>query len=234
MSVVKTISMVNIVYTDNTVIKKIPIEFHPRNEFSILSTLQESGIVQVHDYYEDDNFGYIEMEKSSFGSLELYSFSEQEIKFIGRQILLSLSAMHEKDIIHCDIKPHNILLFDNCNVKLCDFGISLSGSKMHNDIKGSPPYLAPEIITELSYSHASDIWAFGATILDIIRNVHPFDDMTDSIQIIYNLGSNPSCIKNYYPSSLSDSCISVLDSCFNPNPLHRPSAKQLLSFPFFM
>ena len=87
-----------------------------------------------------------------------------------------MSFLHSNDILHRDLKPANILLDESLNPKICDFGISKfeqTGDES-SQLKGTPLFLAPEIIKDLQYSKAGDVYAFALIAYELIVNEQPF------------------------------------------------------------
>ena len=95
-------------------------------------------------------------------------FDFDDIKIISLAISY-LNYLHENKIIHCDIKPSNILLFGNKIIKIGDFGVSkYFKTTKHKTIVGTPYYIAPEVINSEGYNNSIDYWALGVIIYELI------------------------------------------------------------------
>ena len=117
---------------------------------------------------------------------------EKTIKVYAKQILSGLKYLHANGVIHKDIKGANILIHKDGTVKLSDFGCSkeiektLTSGKnpMQNDgLKGSVPWMAPEVVKETGHGRRSDIWAFGCTILEMATGKTPWSHLKLDNQI---------------------------------------------------
>lgn len=107
---------------------------------------------------------------------EVKKFPLQKCKDLSIQILNAMLYLNEARITHRDLKPQNILIRNN-HIKLCDFGFAkkLSAStKFMNSMKGTPLYLAPEIVSGSFYTEKVDIWSFGCIIYELFTGRTPY------------------------------------------------------------
>lgn len=142
----------------------------------------------------------------------------------------ALYYLHSHRIIHRDMKPQNILISANGIVKLCDFGFARSMSTntiVLTSIKGTPLYMAPELVQELPYNHTVDLWSLGVIIYELFVGTPPF--YTNSIYtLIHLIVKDP--VK--FPDNMSPEFKSFLQGLLNKTPSERLSWPELLTHPF--
>ncbi len=135
------------------------------------------------------------------------------IRRFSWQILCGIEYLHSKQIIHRDIKGANILVTDNGIAKLADFGCSkqLVGSLCSASLeasmfalKGSVPWMAPEVIKQSGCSYASDIWSFGATVIEMATGKPPWSDYTDNLAALFHVATSKD--PPVVPSHLTQPC----------------------------
>lgn len=117
---------------------------------------------------------------------EIDIFPELAIFYLS-EIVLGLDYLHEKNIIHADIKPENIIIFNDGHVKITDFGVSFYNNNC-NKLSGTPIYFAPELILEKIQSKARDIWALGILMYEMFMKVLPWQNTP--MKEMYNLITN--------------------------------------------
>jgi fused len=158
------------------------------------------------------------------------SLGEPEVRKIAQQLVHALYYLHSHRIIHRDMKPQNILISANGIVKLCDFGFARSMSTntiVLTSIKGTPLYMAPELVQELPYNHTVDLWSLGVIIYELFVGTPPF--YTNSIYtLIHLIVKDP--VK--FPDNMSPEFKSFLQGLLNKTPSERLSWPELLSHPF--
>ncbi|RIA96871.1 kinase-like domain-containing protein [Glomus cerebriforme] len=165
----------------------IPLEIH------ILHTLRRLphlNIVQMVDYFEDDNYYYIEMGLHGVG-MDLFDYielnttmPEAEIKSIFRQVARAIQHLHQNKIVHRDIKDENVILDEDGNVQLIDFGSSayIKNGRKFDTFCGTIDYAAPEVLTGKKYSGPpQDIWALGILLYTLIYKENPFYNIDEII-----------------------------------------------------
>ncbi|KAM9466118.1 serine/threonine-protein kinase D3 isoform 1-T1 [Clarias gariepinus] len=167
-----------------------------RNEVAILQNLQHPGIVNLECMFETPERVFVVMEKLHGDMLEMILSSEKSrlperiTKFLVTQILVALRHLHFKNIVHCDLKPENVLLASAepfPQVKLCDFGFArIIGEKsFRRSVVGTPAYLAPEVLRSKGYNRSLDMWSVGVIIYVSLSGTFPFnedEDINDQIQ----------------------------------------------------
>ncbi|XP_073465588.1 serine/threonine-protein kinase D1 [Aquarana catesbeiana] len=167
-----------------------------RNEVAILQNLHHRGVVNLECMFETPERVFVVMEKLHGDMLEMILSSEKGrlperiTKFLVTQILVALRHLHFKNIVHCDLKPENVLLASADpfpQVKLCDFGFArIIGEKsFRRSVVGTPAYLAPEVLRNRGYNRSLDMWSVGVIIYVSLSGTFPFnedEDIHDQIQ----------------------------------------------------
>uniref|UniRef100_A0A8C2G729 protein kinase C n=1 Tax=Cyprinus carpio TaxID=7962 RepID=A0A8C2G729_CYPCA len=167
-----------------------------RNEVAILQNLHHPGIVNLECMFETPERVFVVMEKLHGDMLEMILSSEKGrlperiTKFLVTQILVALRHLHFKNIVHCDLKPENVLLASADSfpqVKLCDFGFArIIGEKsFRRSVVGTPAYLAPEVLRSKGYNRSLDMWSVGVIVYVSLSGTFPFnedEDIHDQIQ----------------------------------------------------
>lgn len=167
-----------------------------KNEVSILQNLSHPGVVNLERMFESEERIFVVMEKLRGDMLEMILSSEKgrlperTTKFLITQILVALRHLHNQNIVHCDLKPENVLLGSDSDfpqVKLCDFGFArIIGEKsFRRSVVGTPAYLAPEVLRNKGYNRSLDMWSVGVIIYVSLSGTFPFnedEDINDQIQ----------------------------------------------------
>ncbi|XP_078262546.1 serine/threonine-protein kinase D1 isoform X2 [Rhinoraja longicauda] len=167
-----------------------------RNEVAILQNLHHPGVVNLDCMFETPERVFVIMEKLHGDMLEMILSSEKGrlpehiTKFLITQILVALRHLHFKNIVHCDLKPENVLLASADplpQVKLCDFGFArIIGEKsFRRSVVGTPAYLAPEVLRNKGYNRSLDMWSVGVIVYVSLSGTFPFnedEDIHDQIQ----------------------------------------------------
>ena len=147
------------------------------HEARTLATLRHPHIVEVFDCEPDADRPYLVMELIEGQSLaEMLPLPTPQALDYLLQVANALAFCHGNGILHCDIKPENIMVDRQGQVKLIDFGISLAdGAMLSGPLVGSPHYLAPERVTGGPLTAAADVYAFGIVLFQAITGMVPFD-----------------------------------------------------------
>uniref|UniRef100_A0A2K6EKL6 Serine/threonine-protein kinase n=1 Tax=Propithecus coquereli TaxID=379532 RepID=A0A2K6EKL6_PROCO len=162
----------------------------------LISNLHHPGVVNLECMFETPERVFVVMEKLHGDMLEMILSSEKGrlpehiTKFLITQILVALRHLHFKNIVHCDLKPENVLLASADpfpQVKLCDFGFArIIGEKsFRRSVVGTPAYLAPEVLRNKGYNRSLDMWSVGVIIYVSLSGTFPFnedEDIHDQIQ----------------------------------------------------
>nr|AAF36107.1 HSPC187 [Homo sapiens] len=145
------------------------------------------GIVNLECMFETPEKVFVVMEKLHGDMLEMILSSEKGrlperlTKFLITQILVALRHLHFKNIVHCDLKPENVLLASADpfpQVKLCDFGFArIIGEKsFRRSVVGTPAYLAPEVLLNQGYNRSLDMWSVGRDHVRSLSGTFPFNE----------------------------------------------------------
>uniref|UniRef100_A0A673XNM3 Serine/threonine-protein kinase n=1 Tax=Salmo trutta TaxID=8032 RepID=A0A673XNM3_SALTR len=168
-----------------------------RNEVAILQSLRHLGIVNLECMFDTPEKVFVVMEKLHGDMLEMILSSEKGrlperlTKFLITQILAALRNLHFKNIVHCDLKPENVLLASAepfPQVKLCDFGFArIIGEKsFRRSVVGTPAYLAPEVLLNQGYNRSLDMWSVGVIMYVSLSGTFPFNEDEDINDQIHN------------------------------------------------
>ncbi|GFP88900.1 mitogen-activated protein kinase kinase kinase yoda [Phtheirospermum japonicum] len=206
-------------------------------EISLLSRLRHPNIVQYYGSEMVDNKLYIYLEYVSGGSIhrilqEYGQLGEAAIRSYTQQILCGLVYLHAKNTLHRDIKGANILVDPNGRVRLADFGMAkhISGKSCPLSFKGSPYWMAPEVIKNSSGCNlAVDIWSLGCTVLEMATTKPPWSQY-EGVAAMFKVGNSKELPE--IPDHLSDEGKDFVMKCLQRDPSHRPTAAQLLEHPF--
>ncbi|CAF3785045.1 unnamed protein product [Adineta steineri] len=210
-------------------------------EAKLLSTLKHPNIVAyIESFRSNDGFLNIVMAYCEGGDLytklkerkaSQQPLTENQIIEWFVQICMAIQYMHDKSILHRDLKTQNVFLTKNEIVKVGDLGIARvldSGNDLATTIIGTPYYMSPEIFSNKPYGQKSDIWALGCCVFEMTTLEHAFNakDMNSLVLKIIR-GQIPQTSKKY-----SDSLTAIIKSMLSKNPNDRPTAKKILQNPY--
>ena len=215
-------------------------------EYLILKNINCPSIIKVIGAAEDKNNFYMEMEYCSSGDLShcLWpnrgcNYLEKVIKAVSTQILIGLKILHDNGIIHCNLKPSNILIDEFGNARICDFKKALKIDEMTNeDIRKNksamtPCYTAPEILnTEGNYSFKTDLWALGCIMYEMAVGQVPFFDTVVNKLILKIINDDINFNKKQF-NKYSEEFMDVLQKLLEKDPNQRPSWGEIENFAFW-
>ncbi|KAM3822730.1 misshapen-like kinase 1 isoform 4-T4 [Vipera latastei] len=165
------------------------------------------------------------------------ALKEDCIAYVCREILRGLAHLHAHKVIHRDIKGQNVLLTENAEVKLVDFGVSAQLDRTvgrRNTFIGTPYWMAPEVIAcdenpDATYDYRSDIWSLGITAIEMAEGAPPLCDM-HPMRALFLIPRNPP--PKLKSKKWSKKFIDFIDNCLIKAYPNRPPTEQLLKFPF--
>lgn len=210
-----------------------------KNESKILASLNSIYIVKYLESFVESNNMNIVMEYCDGGDLSQYLnhqmksgkiLSEEKIWKFFIQICLGLSIIHNKKVLHRDLKSLNIFLTKDERVKIGDLGVAkvLSQTNFARTFVGTPYYLSPEICEEKPYNEKSDVWALGCILYEMATFKHPFNASNQGALILKILkGKYDPIPHREYSSELKK----MVDLLLEKNHFKRPSVVDILKNP---
>lgn len=210
------------------------------DEVKLLKNLSHPNIVRYLGTAREDESLNILLEFVPGGSIssllgKFGSFPESVIRMYTKQLLLGLEYLHKNGIMHRDIKGANILVDNKGCIKLADFGASkkvvelatINGAK---SMKGTPYWMAPEVILQTGHSFSADIWSVGCTVIEMATGKPPWSQQFQEVAALFHIGTTKS--HPPIPELLSTEAKDFLLQCLQKEPDLRPSASDLLQHPF--
>ncbi|XP_047337916.1 mitogen-activated protein kinase kinase kinase NPK1 [Impatiens glandulifera] len=209
-------------------------------EVKLLKNLKHPNIVRYLGTGREDESLNILLEFVPGGSISSLlgnfgSFPESVIRMYTKQLLLGLEYLHDNEIMHRDIKGANILVDNKGCIKLADFGASkkvvelatMTGAK---SMKGTPYWMAPEVILQTGHSYSADIWSVGCTVIEMATGEPPWSQQFKEVAALFHIGTTKS--HPPIPEHLSPDAKDFLLKCLQKEPNLRSTALELLQHPF--
>ncbi|CAG9316540.1 unnamed protein product [Blepharisma stoltei] len=226
-------------------IKKIEREFYNmKKEVSLLRDLNHKNIIKYYqtELSEDLNCIDVMLEYIPGGSLKqilqkYHHLEETIIKSYGKQLLEGLGYLHANGIVHRDLKSANVLISTKGVVKLTDFGSSKKfedlDEQLSKSLKGSPYWMAPEVVRREGHTFSADIWSFGCLLIEMFNGSPPWSNYSRNAKEVLRMISAPDNFPDI-PEQCSNSLHDLICKCLKRNPLARPTAKEILNHEFFV
>ncbi|CAK7211625.1 serine/threonine protein kinase [Sporothrix eucalyptigena] len=211
------------------------------------------GIVRLYYTFQDEQSLYYVLDLCSGGELlgilkRTGTFDVECTRFYGAQILDAIRYMHSRGVIHRDLKPENVLLDENMHVKITDFGtakllpdprdqiadagmggsLSSQGDGRSASFVGTAEYVSPELLMDKSASKASDLWAFGCIIYQLLAGRPPFKGGSEylTFQKIVNL-------EYEFPPGFPPAARDLVERCLVLEPARRLTIEHIMNHEFF-
>ena len=207
------------------------------NEIKILIDIDHPHIVKLHESVRSSNYIYLVLDYCEQGDLYKHiktngKLGENEAKKFYIQVAKGLYFLWIKNLIHRDLKPHNLLISADGSLKIADFGFArhLEEQKMVETLCGSPIYMAPEILKNRKYDSKVDLWSMGVILYELLIGNPPFTGR-NHIELLNNILTTNFKIPR--DVSITKNCIDLLGSLLITDPGSRISFKKFFEHPFF-
>ncbi|XP_030375945.1 serine/threonine-protein kinase ULK3 [Scaptodrosophila lebanonensis] len=209
-------------------------------EIRLLRDLKHKYIVTLQDFFWDDKNIYIVLEYCNAGSLSAFirtkkALPEPTVRYFLRQLAAAVQYMRANDVCHFDLKPQNLLLTrssHNVSLKVADFGFAqhLKLGEINQQLKGSPLYMAPEIVRKHQYDARADLWSIGVILYECLFGKAPYSSKTIEELLLRIRSAEP--IKLPPNASISNECHDLLRRLLAHEPAERISFADFFAHPF--
>jgi calcium-dependent protein kinase len=206
-------------------------------EINILKTLDHQNIIKIYEYFNNKKEIFIISELCQYGELfnKLYlegHLKEEFVWKVMKQVLSAVSHCHSSNIIHRDIKPQNVLIYDeteeDIDIKIIDFGNSEIFSKsLAPSCIGTVYYIAPEVVRYERYDSKCDLWSCGIMMYFLLSGEFPFTGETEE-EVFVNVLKGRFTFSSPIWDTISDQAKHLISGLLTTNPVRRLSAKQAL------
>jgi len=205
-----------------------------RTEAKHAAMINHDGIANVYDYGEDDGSAYLVMELVPGESLSSIlerekTLPEQQVISIIAQTALALDAAHREGLVHRDVKPGNLLISPDGQVKITDFGIARVANQVSltqtGQVMGTVQYLAPEQATGKPASAAGDIYSLGIVAYEALAGRRPFKGETQMAIAMAQINETPPPL----PETIDPKLVKLVMDCMAKKPDQRPSSALALA-----
>ncbi len=202
-----------------------------RHEAVTIARLSHPNIVAVYDMGDTRDSAFVAMELVDGVSLGEYlrsrgPLSPDELIPLGAQIAAGLALSHEREVVHRDVKPGNVLLGRDNSVKVTDFGLAYVLSSVKDDsteLSGTPGYVPPEVLNQRPYTQPGDIFGLGATLYECLAGFHPLAGGSLRDIILNTLAGRIRPLEDSVPD-LPPELAALIFELLSIDPLARPTA----------
>ncbi|KAH8340622.1 hypothetical protein KR059_002742 [Drosophila kikkawai] len=209
-------------------------------EIRLLRDLKHKYIVTLQDFFWDDKNIYIVLEYCNAGNLSAFirtkkALPESTCRYFLRQLAAAVQYMRANDVSHFDLKPQNLLLTrgaNNVSLKVADFGFAqhLKLGEINQQLKGSPLYMAPEIVRKHQYDAKADLWSIGVILYECLFGKAPYSSRT--IEELLLRIKNAEAITLPPNARISNECHDLLRRLLAHEPTARISFADFFAHPF--
>jgi len=233
------------------IIKEKKIKYVNIEKDALNRLIEHPGIIRLFYTFQDSSSLYYVQEFASGGELlgvlkKIGSFDEECTRFFGAQILAAIEHMHSRGVIHRDLKPENVLLDDQMHIKIADFGTAKilptpgdaakpydpaggdQESTRARSFVGTAEYVSPELLTERDASKASDLWAFGCIIYQLLAGRPPFKAANEYLTFQKIVGLNYE-----FPPGFPPAARDLVERLLVLEPQRRLSIEHIKNHEFF-
>lgn len=211
-------------------------------EIAIMKILKHDHVVKLRDLMASPNHFYIVMELVNGGELlgklrnAKNGLDEEDARRYFQQLIQGLDYCHHQGIAHRDLKPQNLLLDDNDNIKIADFGLAniqeVNGGAVLKTTCGSPQYVAPEVVNveegRRYNGHQADVWSCGVILFQMLSGRLPFDDRNKNV-LFEKIRSGVF----RFPSTMPDDAQDLISKMLTVDPNERITIEGIMQHPFF-
>jgi len=214
---------------------------HTQTERKVLENIEHPFIVSLRFAFQTEDKLYMILDYFTGGELFFHlkntgRFKEYRAKFYAAEIILAIECLHSHNIVYRDLKPENVLLDDQGNIILTDFGLSkesVTSDNLTHTFCGTPEYLAPEVIHGSGYGKPVDWWSLGTLLYEMLTGLPPF--YNQNLHVMYEKIIRA---KLTFPEYLSPEAKSLLTGLLDRDPKTRlgsgpTDAEEIKNHPFF-
>ncbi|KAJ1834036.1 hypothetical protein LPJ63_002274 [Coemansia sp. RSA 2711] len=207
-----------------------------RTELKILRRIRSQHVVRFYEYFSIDDSVWIVYEFMGRGSITDLLVGYPEIRmpavaiaFTMHEVLTALAYLHERHIVHCDVRSDNVLIDDKGHVKLADFSsavyLEADQASAQKASLGAIYWMAPELAKGAGYSPTTDVWAAGALLYEMLEGRPPYIEYPDiKVLELANAGGMPQ-LSN--PGACDAALVELMRQCTAVAPADRPPASRL-------